>query len=136
MSVYGDILSAFPELIQEYQIFTMRPVAGSSYRTRVPLLKRRGAFIRGARSRMSIAGEMRVTNEQGTFYCYDNIPDEPLGQGLYFEDNRQIFLLIDDQTFAKEAGFAAFTCQIVKGNTDQQVENLNVEKRTITDYPI
>lgn len=136
MSVYGDILSAFPELIQEFQLFTMRPVAGSSYRNRVNLFKRRGAFIRGARSRMAVAGEMRVTNEQGTFYCYDNIPEEPLGQGLYFEDGGQIFLLIDDQTFAREAGFAAFTCQIVNGNTDQQVENLNVEKRTISDYPI
>ena len=136
MSVYGDILSAFPELLQEFQLFTMRPVAGSSYRNRVPVLIRTGAFIRGSKSRMSIGGEMRLTNEQGTFYCYDNIPDEPIEQGLYFEDGNQIFLLIDDQTFAKEAGFAAFTCQLVKGNTDQQVENLNVEKRTITDYPI
>lgn len=136
MSVYGDMLALFPELLQEYQIFSMEPKVGGGYLNRRPLYKRTGAFIKGARSRMAVAGEARVTNEQGVFYCYISVPDDDLRQGVYFQEGSQIFVIIDDQTFAKEAGFGAYTCQLVQGITDQQVENQNVTSRTIADYPI
>lgn len=136
MSIYGDVLAVFPELLQEYQIFSMTPLAGGGYHNRINLFKKTGAFIKGARSRMAIAGEARVTNEQGVFYCYENIPGEEIRQGTYFEDGGQIFVLIDDQTFAKEAGYGAYSAQLVQGITDQQVENQNVTSRTISDYPI
>ena len=136
MSYYGDLLSAFPELLKEYQIFTMEPIAGGGYRNRTNLYKKRGAFIKGARSQASIQGESRVTNEAGVFYCYELKPGQRTPQGVYFEEDGQIFIIHDDQTFAREAGFAAYGCQLVQGSTDKQVENLNVETRTITDYPI
>lgn len=134
MSTYGDLLSAFPELIQEYQIFTLEPVAGGGYRNRTPLFKKRGAFIKGAKSHAAIYGEARVTNEAGVFYCYELKANERTPQGVYFEDAGQIYLINDDQVYAKEAGFAAYGCQIVQGSTDAQVENRKVETRTITDY--
>jgi len=136
MSVYGDLLSAFPELIRRYQIFTMEPNPGGGYRERVPLFIKKGAFIKGMRSPSAIFGEARVTNEAGIFICYELKAAEKIEQAMYFEDGGQIFIINDDQTFIREAGFAAYGCQIVQGNTDTQVENLNVETRTITDYPI
>ena len=34
MSTYGDILAVFPELLQEYDIFTMVPRVGGGYEHR------------------------------------------------------------------------------------------------------
>ena len=136
MSYYGDLLSAFPELLKEYQIFTMEPLAGGGYRNRTNLFKKRGAFIKGAKSSTGIQGEARVTNEAGVFYCYELKASQRTPQGVYFEEDNQIFIINDDQVFTREAGFAAYGCQIVQGPTDRQVENLEVEQRTITDYPL
>ena len=136
MSYYGDLLSAVPELLKEYQIFTMEPLAGGGYRNRTNLYRKTGAFIRHARSVMGIHGEARVLNEAGVFYCYELKLSERTSQGVYFEDDGQIFIIQDDQTFSREAGFAAYGCQVVQGLTDTQVENRNVETRVITDYPL
>ena len=136
MSYYGDLLSMFPELLKEYQLFTMEPIAGGGYRNRTNLYRKTGVFIKGAKSSAAIQGESRLTNEAGVFYCYELKEDQRTPQGVYFEDNNQIFIINDDQVFAKEAGFAAYGCQLVQGPTDKQVENLKVEQRVITDYPI
>ena len=136
MSYYGDLLSAFPELLKEYQIFTMEPLAGGGYRNRTNLFKKRGAFIKGAKSSTGIQGEARVTNETGVFYCYELKASQRTPQGVYFEEDNQIFVIIDDQVYAREAGFGAYGCQLVQGVTDRQVENMNVENSTIEDYPI
>ena len=136
MSTYGELLSAFPELLKEYQIFTMEPRAGGGYTNRRNLFKRTGAFVKGARSKAAISGEARVTNEAGVFYCREFKASDCTPQGVYFEENNQIFVISDDQIFSSEAGFAAYECQLVQGSTDTQVENLNVESRTIEDYPI
>jgi hypothetical protein len=136
MATYGDILAAFPELLNEYQIFSMEPIAGGGYRNRTKVAKKTGTFVRGAKSQAAISGEARVLNEAGVFYCYQESKDDLTLQGLFFEDRKQIFLIADDQIFASEAGFAAYGCQLVQGSTDRQVENLNVENRIIGDYPI
>ena len=136
MAIYGDVLAAFPELLREYQIFTMDPITGAAgYANRKPLCKRTGTFVKGAKSQMKIQGEARVTNETGVFYCYEFNPIELVAQGTYFEEDGQIFVFKDDQVFAKEAGFGAYGCQLVQGNTDKQVENTNVTARTVSDYP-
>lgn len=136
MSTYGDILSAFPELLKEYQIFTMTPQVGGGYSDRTPLFKKVGSFIKESRSLMMAQGEARVTNEAGVFYCHEFTVEQMLPQGVYFEEDNQIFVIKDDRTFAKEGGFGAYGCQLVQGFTDKQVENMNVETRVITDYPI
>ena len=136
MSYYGDLLSAFPEMMKEYQIFTMTPRAGGGYTNRTNLYKKTGAFIKGAKSTAAIQGEARVTNEAGVFFCYEFIPSERTPQGVYFEEDGEIFIIKDDQIFSKEAGFAAYGCQVVQGSTDTQTENLKVESRTIEDFPI
>lgn len=134
MSTYGDLLAAFPELVKVYQIFTLEPLPGGGYRNRTPLFKKRGAFIKGARSHAAITGEARITNEAGVFYCFELKANERTPQGVYFEENNQIFVINDDQVYAKEAGFAAYGCQLVQGSTDTQVENMEVETRTIGDF--
>lgn len=136
MSYYGDLLSAFPEIIKSYSIFTMEPLAGGGYHNRTFLYKRKGAFIKGARSQAAIHGEARVTNEAGLFFCYALKEADIVPQGVYFEEDGQIFLINDDQIFSREAGFAVYGCQLVQGSTDTQVENMETETRTIMDYPI
>ena len=134
MAIYGDMLSAFPELLKEYQMFTMDPKAGGGYQNRTPLFKKTGCFIKDTRSRMAISGESRITNEAGTFYCFEFKPSELMPQGVYFEEDNQIFVVATDQVFDREAGFGAYGCQLVQGTTDRQVENRQVENRTISDY--
>ena len=136
MSIYGDLLSAFPELIKQHQIFTMTPKAGGGYTNRTNLFKKRGAFIKGAKSRMGVYGEARIPNEAGVLFCYETKESERLSHGMYFEEDNQIFVIVDDQVYAREAGFGAYGCQLVQGVTDRQVENMNVEHSTIEDYPI
>ena len=134
MAIYGDMLAAFPELLQDFQLFTMKPLAGGGYTGRTNLTTRVGAFIKGSRSPMKIQGESRVINEAGVFYCYEFIPESTLREGIYFEVENEIFVISDNQTYSREAGFAVYGCQVVQGVTDKQVENLNVESRTISDY--
>lgn len=136
MSQYGDLLSAFPELIQEIEIFTMTPLAGGGYHNRITLYKKEGAFIRGGRSSAAIQGEARITNEAGILICFVLIPADRIKQGVYFEDEGEIFLINDDQIFSKEAGFAVYGCQLVQGSTDTQVEYEEIEERVIMDYLI
>ena len=136
MSTYGDILAVFPELLQEYDIFTMVPRVGGGYEHRKSLCKREGFFIKSTRTRMQITGESRVSSKAGVFYCLEPVPADLVRQGTYFEEDNQIFVFSDEEVFAKEAGFGAYGCQLVEGNTDQQVENKTIEKRTIMDYPI
>jgi len=136
MAIYGDLLSAFPELLKPFQIFTMDPIAGGGYTNRTALFKKTGAFIKGSRSPMGIQGESRVPNEAGVFYCFAIKASERISHGMYFEEEDQIFVIADDQVYEQEGGFAAYGCQLVAGVTDRQVENLNVEKTTISDYPV
>jgi len=137
MSVYGDLLAAFPELIKTYQFFTMAPnVRNSGYAEKRNVLKRKGVFIRSEKSAMNIFKDIRVTNEAGIFYCFEFLPQDRIKQGLFFEDEDQIFLIKDDQSFRVEAGYSAYTCQLVQGNTDRQVENAKIEDRVVLDFPI
>jgi hypothetical protein len=134
MATYGEMLSMFPELILEYKIFSMKPKIGGGYEKRVPIRNIRGAFIREGQSKMKIQGEARVANEAGVFYCFDSIPAGILEQGSYFEDDGQIMLIMNDQTFAREGGFSAYGVQLVAGLTDKQVENKQVTENIIADY--
>ena len=136
MSTYGDLLSAFPELMKKYQFFTMEPRPGGGYFNRQNLFVKEGSFLRGAKSYAAVQGEARAVNEVGVFYCHEIKVSEVVQQGIYFEDSNQMFLINDDQFFGREAGFGAYGCQLVQGPTDKQVENLNVESRTIGDYQL
>ena len=137
MSIYGDLLAAFPELIKVYQFFSMKPNIGNAgYIERQNVVKKKGVFIRSEKSAMNIFKDIRVANEAGVFFCFEFLPQEKIEQGLFFEDEGQIFVIKDDQTFQKEGGFAVYTCQLVQGNTDQQTENMNIEKRLVLDFPV
>jgi len=134
MSIYGDVLAMFPELIQVYTMFSMRPKVGGGYEPRVPLFNINGVFIREGQSKMKIQGESRVTNEAGKFYCFEFIPQGQVEQGTYFEDSGEIMQIVDDATFAREGGFGAYGVQLVQGLTDKQVENKQVSKNVVADY--
>jgi hypothetical protein len=134
MSVYGDLLAYFPELIKIHQIFSMKPKVGGGYEERVPIRKIRAAFIREGQSKMKMQGEARVANEAGVLYCFDHVDRGILDQGTYFEDDGQIMLIMNDQTFAREGGFSAYGVQLVAGLTDKQVENKQVTTNIIGDY--
>jgi hypothetical protein len=136
MSVYGDLLAAFPELIQEHQFFTMTPRTGGGYYNKTNLYKKEGAFIRARKSKSAVQGEARVINETGVFYCYENSPYELVRQGDYFEVDGEVLTIVDSQVYNKEGGFGVYTCQLVQGGTYTQTEDLKVETRTIGDYPI
>lgn len=136
MSVYGNVLAAFPELFKVHQIFSMEPAVGGGYTNRTNIAKRVGAFIRDGRDKMGIHGEARVKNEAGIFFCYEFTPADRIPQGVYFELDGQLFVFAADQTYSSEGGFAAYSCQLVSGNTDQQIENPETEDKVISDFQI
>lgn len=134
--VYGDMLAAFPELMNQIAIFSMKPKVGGGYEPRVHLFYVRGAFIRGMKNREKIQGENRVANQSGMLICFDHIPQGAVQQGCYFEDAGEVFQAVDDQQYAREGGFSVYSGQLVQGLTDQQHENPATENIVISDYTV
>ena len=134
MSAYGDMLNAFPELLQEYDVFSMRPRHGAGYGPRKTEFHITGYLGRFNTNKEKIQGENRVENKGASFFCFDVISSSLLDQGLYVEDSKEIFQLINVDNYAREAGFTVYKCQLVSGNTDKQYSNDTVVGIVVNDY--
>ena len=131
--VYGDTLASFPELLSSYTIFSMEKRIGAGLGERKPVFEDvLGYVARTQGGKESTISDLRNENEQAVFYCFDDMPSGSIKQGLYIEDNGELFTFVMSNNLAKEGGFAKHSLQLVSGNTDRQkphqIVNLGVNE--------
>ena len=134
MAIYGDMLALFPELFQEIEVFSMSPKYGAGYGPRKRELICFGYLSRFNANKEKIQGENRTENKSGTLYTFDPLPSGAINQGWYIEDSGELFQIVNDENYAKEAGMSAYRCQIVTGSTGEQIENKKVTETAINDF--
>ena len=133
--VYGDQLASFPELMKRYKVFTMRPKAGGGFEERVTFKERMIAYLtRDTGGHAGIPDDTFVEGQQAKFFVFDRIPKGTIRQGLYVEDDGELFKFVQDNSFAREGGFIVHRLEIVTGPTDQQVQNVQVEENIVNAY--
>ena len=121
--VYGDILSAFPELIQEYRLFRMTARAGGGWNPRTGEVTVDGIFRRVPGGAMGIEGENRETNGVGSLYLFADDATSLPSQGIYMEVGGVLYILKKDNGYADEAGYVKFIANLVAGPTDMQTKD-------------
>jgi len=126
-AIYGDQLAFFPELLEEYTVFKMKPGMSAFYGERYNerTVTAYFSYIRGGN--MGIEGENRVENQNATMW----IEDESGGTGIvkegdYVEVEGSIFLFNHDDGFSREGSFLVYTLQLVTAFTDKQVRDEEV----------
>lgn len=132
MSAYDDILSAFPELIEEYTVFDMKAKIGG-YESRTNERKVDGIFRKVPGGRLGIEADNRQKNAIGSFYTFEE-EGATIGQGAYIDMPDGIYLMTKDNGYIAEAGYVKYLVGIVPGPTDEQVENPVVQEKFINGF--
>ena len=126
-AVYGDILSAFPELIKSYTVFNMKARAGGKgYGPRTNIRPVDGIFRRVPGGKLGIQADNRQSNAVASFWCFEE-ESSKIGQSAYlYMGGEGIYLMTKDNGYIAEAGYVKYLVAIVPGPTDLQVENPTV----------
>ncbi len=134
--VYGDMLAAFPELMAEYVIFTMQPKAEGGFTERKPYKTVRAYLTRNIGGDAGMPDGTFTEFDKAQFYVFNPVPRTVIAQGAYVQDEASgtLYKFTQDNTFAKEGGFAVHRLLSVEGATDRQVGVPEVPDRTINDY--
>lgn len=132
----GSMLLAFPELLETYEVFKMKPRVGAGYGERYGKRKVEGYWSWRKQSKMDVNGDLRTPNHQATFWVQDTFLSEAvvIEQNDYVEVNGKIFVVVDEQNFSREGGFYKCLMQRLAGNTGQQAPNTGVEEAVRGDY--
>jgi hypothetical protein len=134
--VYGDMLLAFPELMQKHEVFNMNPRTGAGYGHRHRIRKTEGWWEWRKTEKAKIVGESNVPDHQAMYFAKDTFLGKKvaIGKNDYIEKEGVIFMILSDDNFTHEGGFYKCLMQIVQGVTDRQVPNRNVERAIREDY--
>ena len=126
MSVYGDTLCFFPELIRKYYYLTMLPKVGSSYGRLKILGAPRGAFQKVKRGELQRTNDTLSNVDVPTFWTREN-----LSIGNFFIQEKKgatMYRIVKNADFLFEAGFNCYELETVVGNTGTQkpIEGVNL----------
>jgi hypothetical protein len=130
------MLSAFPELLKDYEVFKMHPRIGAGYGERYDKKTVTGYWSWRKAREMGIEGDARSKNDRATFWeQHDYVTGESrIEQGDYVEMKKYLHIFIEDDNFGAEGGFTRWTVQRVAGNTDRQTTNTKVDEVIRNDY--
>lgn len=132
--IYGDSLSAFPELLGEYRVFTMDALPGGGFGPRRYMHPHiEGIFRRVPGGKIGIMGENRERNDVATFWAYED-ESKRITQGSYIEDNGDLFILTKDNNYVREGGFVRFDAALVPGPTDMQYGDRVVVQKALNGF--
>jgi hypothetical protein len=131
VSVFGDQLSFFPELLENYEVFNMDARTPAGYGKRYNVRKVRGYFSWISGGAMGIEGDLRTENEVATLWVREPFAGTNRGasirQGSYIEIDGKIFVFKHDDGFRREGAFSRYDLQLAAGVTDRQVTNVKVD---------
>lgn len=132
MSVYGDVLTAFPELMKEYRIYSMKARAGGGYDPKQLRATVVGIFRHVPGGKMGIQADNREANEVATLWYIDE--GQPIEQGMYLEVRNKMYILMKDSGYTEEGGHREFTLGFVPGPTSVQRSDPAVISGALDDF--
>jgi hypothetical protein len=134
--IYGEMLVAFPELMETCEVFKMRPRIGAGYGERYDKRKVSGYWSWRKSGKVSIEGESNVPDHQATFWarCFFLGKKTVVGHNDFIEYEGEIFRIIQPDGFTKEGGFYKCLMRRLAGPTDRQVANGTVDGAIRDDY--
>ena len=121
-AIYGAQLAYFPELFEDFPVFSMAPKTGGGYGSRTNGAVVHAVFQRAPGGALGIEADLRQEGGKGRIW----VPEEDahkVGQGRYLADGNDIYIFDSDNTFLREGGFIQFGLSLVTGPTDQQKVN-------------
>jgi hypothetical protein len=136
MPIYGNQLAAFPELMEEYEVFKMLPRTGAGYGERYGKKTVTG-YVSWRRAREAdIVGDAAIKNDRGTFWeqCDFLTGKSRIEQLDMVEIEGELYRFVEGDDFSREGGFTPWILQFMAGNTDQQVTNTKVDEVIRNDY--
>ena len=122
MSVYGDMLAAFPELMLRYTHFTLNPKVVSGFETRENVRTIRGnlQFIKAGG--IDFEGNTSTETFYPAFWTRENLADNS-----YIEDDDGVVYRRDKKNSWKRTGaFYAYMMEVVVGVDGRQVTDPDV----------
>jgi hypothetical protein len=135
-AVYGDMLLAFPELMQKHEVFNMEPLTGAGYGQRYNTRKTEGWWEWRKSGKAEIEGQSNIPDHQATYFMKDRYMGKKVAvdKNDYIEKDGKMFRIIMADDFTREGGYYKCLMQFVTGVTDRQVSNRNVERAVKRDY--
>lgn len=127
--IYGDMLSSFTELLEEYTIFKMPPKMVAGYGKRYGERKVTGYLSRNIGGRMAVIDDNRVKNDEASFWEVDESENGhgQIQEGDYVEDGADLFIFNHDDSYTREGGFRVHRLQLVPSFTGQQRQDQRVD---------
>lgn len=122
MSVYGDMLSFFPESMQPYENFSMVAKVMSGYESRTHIKNVAGIYQKVKLSSLQTQGDTLNDTEIPTLWTRS-----VLEKGTFIKkfeiEKATIYRVKKDRSFEIEADMNIYELESVVGNTDTQTEN-------------
>jgi hypothetical protein len=128
MAVYGDMLAAFPELLESYEVFKMEPRLGGGYGERLDKRTVRGYLSWRKGGKGDIEGGLKVHNQRATFWeqCDFFTGKSRIKQFDFMEAKGEVLQFIEDDSFEREGGFVRWSLQSAPTLDGRQHTNPNV----------
>jgi hypothetical protein len=119
--VYGEMLAYFQELMLPHDVFYWEPKLGAGFTNKQILFPGIDLYVsRNKGGKESVTTDLRTENQQATAYVNDDIPRGLIKQGLYVEDDGELFQFVFDNGFPREGGYGRHNLQLVVGNDGDQ----------------
>ena len=126
--VYGDVLSAFPELMVEHTVFRADALHGGGYGERYDLRTAIGYLSWRRGDAAAVQGASAEHDDLGTLWeKHDGITDKRvIKHNDYFETKDGMYRLLEDADFGREGNYSKWKVKRVPGLTDTQYEDEEV----------
>lgn len=119
--VYGEQLAFFPELMQSYDILIFdKATPGGLKNRRVAFSVDQAYLSRNKGGKEGIITNLRTENQESSFYLMnDDLPRGKIIQGMYVEDDGELYTFVKDNGFTREGNFHMYSLQLVTGVKEQ-----------------
>lgn len=131
--IYGDVLAFFPELLRQYEVFTMQPKIGAGYGKRKTIRKITAYLSFYNKDDLKVEGDLRVSDEIGSLWVMED-GGTPLPKGLYIEQDGQVYVISSCNDYKYEGGFTEYRFKRLAGVTDVQKNDKIVDEVILNDY--
>jgi len=127
--IYGDMLSAFGELLQDYAVFAAPAKIGAGYGKRYNERTVTGYFYELTSRERGVSGGVLADDQQALFYeQHDFLTNKSrIRKGDFFENEDEIYVFTGRSTRGREGGFTKWVLRLVSGFTDRQSRDSGVD---------
>lgn len=115
MSVYGSMLSYFPELFRNYSYFSMKPQVNASYSPREYLGDVRGVFQFMKKGELLRQNDVLDDTDVPVLWTR-----KKLLKGNFVEIESVDYRIVNDNDWHFEGGFYCYMLESFTGNSDRQ----------------